>query len=126
MEFVAGCEGHDQARQKEKTFNSRNFLPDSRHRFCRSHGAQYYSVAESRRHCFVRSLYLHGLARDIARGLDPAWVRELYSFAVKPTGAFYFRVPLEVSITRLHAARSGFKFYEAGLDLGMTEDTDES
>lgn len=65
-------------------------------------------------------------ARDIARGLDPAWVRELYSFAVKPTGAFYFRVPLEVSISRLHAARNGFKFYEAGLDLGMTEDPDES
>jgi len=53
-------------------------------------------------------------------------VRELYSFAVKPTGAFYFRVPLEVSITRLHAARNGFKYYEAGLDLGMTEDPDES
>src|ERR1700739_4655685 len=55
-------------------------------------------------------------ARDIARALNPARMRELYSFAVKPTGAFYFRVPLEVSISRLHAARSGFKFYEAGLD----------
>ena len=65
-------------------------------------------------------------ARDTARGLDPNWVRELYAFAVKPTGVFYFRVPLEVSMGRLHAARSGFKFYEAGLDLGLSEDPDES
>jgi dTMP kinase len=40
--------------------------------------------------------------------------------------AFYFRVPLEVSIERLHGARAGFKFYEAGLDLGLSEDPDES
>jgi dTMP kinase len=65
-------------------------------------------------------------ARDVARGLAPTWVRDLYSFAVKPTIAFYFRVPLEVSVKRLHAARSGFKFYEAGLDLGLADDPDES
>ena len=65
-------------------------------------------------------------ARDVARGLHPPWVRDLYSFAVKPTVAFYFRVPLEVSIERLHGARAGFKFYEAGLDLGLSEDPDES
>lgn len=65
-------------------------------------------------------------ARDVARGMDAKWVRELYSFAVKPTVAFYFRVPLEVSIKRLHTGRNGFKFYEAGLDLHLDEDPDES
>jgi dTMP kinase len=65
-------------------------------------------------------------ARDVARGVDAGWVRDLYSFAVKPTVAFYYRVPLEVSINRLHSARSGFKFYEAGLDLGLSDDPDES
>jgi dTMP kinase len=65
-------------------------------------------------------------ARDVARGMDPKWVRELYSFAVKPTVAFYFRVPLEVAIKRIHDGRNGFKFYEAGLDLGLTEDPSES
>lgn len=65
-------------------------------------------------------------ARDVARGMDPKWVRELYSFAVKPTVAFYFRVPLEVSIKRLHSGRNGFKFYEAGMDLDLSEDPDES
>ena len=65
-------------------------------------------------------------ARDVVRGMDPAWVRELYSFAVKPTVAFYFRVPLEVAMNRLLTGRSGFKFYEAGMDMGISEDPEES
>ena len=65
-------------------------------------------------------------ARDVARGMDREWVRDLYGFAVKPAIAFYFRVPLETAIHRLNDARDGFKFYEAGLDLGLSEDAEES
>ncbi len=39
-------------------------------------------------------------ARDIARGVDARWVRDLYSFAVKPDAAFYFRVPIDVAVGR--------------------------
>lgn len=65
-------------------------------------------------------------ARDVVRGMDTKWVRELYSFAVKPTVAFYFRVPLEVAMKRLLDGRDGFKFYEAGMDLELSEDEEES
>ena len=65
-------------------------------------------------------------ARDVARGMDGDWVRDLYKFAVKPTVAFYFRVPLETAIGRLVGARDGFKYYEAGLDLGLTVDAEDS
>jgi len=65
-------------------------------------------------------------ARDVVRGMDPGWVRELYSFAAKPTVAFYFRVPLEVALKRLLDGRSGFKFYEAGMDLNLSDDPVES
>ncbi|TAM78860.1 MAG: dTMP kinase [Acidobacteria bacterium] len=65
-------------------------------------------------------------ARDVARGMDPAWVRELYAFAVKPTLAFYFRVPLEVAMKRLLDGRSGFKFYEAGMDMELSDNPVES
>ncbi len=65
-------------------------------------------------------------ARDVARGMDRAWVRDLYGFAAKPTVAFYFRVPLETAIGRLTTARDGFKFYEAGMDLGVSDDPEES
>lgn len=65
-------------------------------------------------------------ARDAARGVSPRWVRELYRFAVKPTVAFYFRVPLEVSLKRILGARAGLKYYEAGMDLGLANDLEES
>jgi dTMP kinase len=65
-------------------------------------------------------------ARDVVRGMDREWVRQLYDFAVRPTTAFYFRVPLETAISRLLDARDGFKFYEAGLDLGLSDDAEES
>jgi dTMP kinase len=65
-------------------------------------------------------------ARDVARGMDRGWVRDLYEFAVRPTIAFYFRVPLEIAIGRLVDARDGFKFYEAGMDLALSDDPEES
>jgi dTMP kinase len=59
-------------------------------------------------------------ARDVARGVDPRWVRELYSFAVKPDLAVYFRVPIDVSVERLTARRVKLKYYEAGMDMGWS------
>ena len=65
-------------------------------------------------------------ARDAARQLDRAWVRKLYSFAVRPTVAFYFRVPLEESLERIMTGRPELKYYEAGLDMGFSSDPFES
>jgi dTMP kinase len=65
-------------------------------------------------------------ARDAARGVDRRWVRELYSFAVKPDLAMYFRVPIEISLDRLLARRVKLKFYEAGMDMGWSPNLIES
>ena len=65
-------------------------------------------------------------ARDTARGVDPRWVRDLYAFAVKPDAAFYFRVPIDVAVKRLLGARAKIKFYEAGMDLGLSTDPVDS
>jgi dTMP kinase len=65
-------------------------------------------------------------ARDVARGVSPKWVRELYAFAVKPTVAFYFRTPLEVSMKRILGGRDAIKYYEAGMDLGLSDDIEQS
>ena len=59
-------------------------------------------------------------ARDATRGVDRQWVRELYSFAVRPDLTLYFRVPIDVSLDRLMARRVKLKFYEAGMDLGWS------
>lgn len=64
--------------------------------------------------------------RDVARGVDPEWVRNLYSFAIQPDIALYFRVPLEVAIERITSARAKLKYYEAGMDLNLSENRVES
>src|SRR5215468_838365 len=65
-------------------------------------------------------------ARDAARGVDRNWVRDLYSFAVRPDLAVYFKVPIDVSLDRLLARRVKLKFYEAGMDLGWSTNAAES
>ncbi len=64
--------------------------------------------------------------RDVARGVDRQWVRDLYSFAVQPDLAVYFRVPIDVSLDRLLARRVKLKFYEAGMDMGWSSNPVES
>src|SRR3989475_10295438 len=55
------------------------------------------------------------------------WVRKLYNFAIRPDMAFYFKVPIEVAIDRLlGGTRAQFKYYEAGMDMGLSQDITES
>jgi dTMP kinase len=65
-------------------------------------------------------------ARDATRGVDRLWVRELYSFAVRPDLVLYFRVPIDVSVDRLMARRVKLKFYESGMDMGWSANPIES
>src|SRR3954469_14584128 len=61
-------------------------------------------------------------ARDMVRGCDRSWVRRVYEFAPRPDRAFYFNVPIEVSVARLIGGRAKIKDYEAGMDLGLAPD----
>jgi len=65
-------------------------------------------------------------ARDVVRGVSGRWVRSLYRFAVVPTQAFYFRVPIQVALARILSARPKLKYYEAGMDLDLHSDIEES
>jgi dTMP kinase len=65
-------------------------------------------------------------ARDITRGCDPRWVRNLYSFAVVPDITFFFDTPLNVALDRILGGRPKLKYFEAGMDLGLSQDPYES
>ncbi len=67
-----------------------------------------------------------GFARDVARGVDPRWVRNLYSFAPIPDIVLYFRVPLDIAVGRILSSRAKIKYYEAGMDLGLADNKIES
>lgn len=71
------------------------------------------------RYCFT------AFARDVARGVDKEWVRNLYGFSVRPDGAFYFQVPVETSLQRIANSRLP-GFYESGMDIGLSTDPKES
>jgi dTMP kinase len=64
--------------------------------------------------------------RDAARGCDPDWVRNMYSFAPIPDKVLYFRVPVQVSLDRKLASREPISYYEAGMDLHLSDDIVES
>lgn len=64
-------------------------------------------------------------ARDVARGVDASWVRNMYGFAIKPDLTVYFKVPVDTSLKRICANRQP-KFYEAGMDLKLSNDPYES
>jgi dTMP kinase len=65
-------------------------------------------------------------ARDIVRGCNPRWVRKVYEFAVKPDIVFYFKVPVDIAVERILSGRPKLKYYEAGMDLNLSNDPYES
>src|SRR5436853_1878396 len=75
--------------------------------------------------CADRYAYT-AFARDVARGVSRSWVRNLYSFAIRPNLSFYFRVPLDVALGRILGGRDAIKYYEAGMDLSLSRDVEES
>jgi dTMP kinase len=75
--------------------------------------------------CADRYAYT-AFARDVARGVNRSWVRNLYRFALRPNLSFYFRVPLDVALGRILGGRDAIKYYEAGMDLGLSRDVEES
>ena len=70
--------------------------------------------------------YIYSLmARAIVRGVDPAWIRSIYSVALKPDAVFYLRLGVEQLIPRVVFSR-GFDYWESGMDLSPAQDMYES
>jgi dTMP kinase len=80
--------------------------------------AGYFVVCD--RYCYT------AFVRDAARGCEPDWVRNMYSFAPIPDKVLYFRVPVQVSLDRKLASREPISYYEAGMDLHLSDDIVES
>jgi dTMP kinase len=65
-------------------------------------------------------------ARDVVRGCSYSWVSKVYDFAVKPDLTFYFRVSIDTAAERILSGRPKLKYYEAGMDLNLSNDEYES
>lgn len=55
-------------------------------------------------------------ARDVVRGIDPKWARDIYGFALIPDMVFYLKAEVDTLVTRIVHGR-GFEYWEAGMDI---------
>ena len=62
------------------------------------------------------------MARDLVRGADRAWTRNLYSPALVPDAVFYFRVSAAQLVDRNFQKNSTLDYWESGMDLGLSRD----
>jgi dTMP kinase len=61
--------------------------------------------------------YIYSLmARAIVRGMNPSWIRNIYSVALKPDAVFYLRIGVDQLLPRVVFSR-GFDYWESGMDL---------
>jgi dTMP kinase len=65
------------------------------------------------------------LARAGVRGVDRAWIRNLYGFAIAPHLVFYLKIDEKTLIRRVLQAR-GMEFWESGMDMKLGDDIYES
>jgi dTMP kinase len=62
------------------------------------------------------------MARDIVRGMDSKWVKNLYGMALVPDAVFYLNVRPDDLVQRTFAKYARLDFWESGMDLGLDRD----
>ena len=65
------------------------------------------------------------MARAGVRGVDRAWIRNLYGFAIAPHLVFYLKIDEKTLIRRVLQSR-GMDYWESGMDLKLGDDIYES
>lgn len=66
------------------------------------------------------------MVRDIVRGADEAWLKNLYGIAPVPDIVFYLNVSPEELVQRNFAKNHALDFWESGMDLGLSRDMFDS
>ncbi|MCS1406964.1 MAG: Thymidylate kinase [Verrucomicrobia subdivision 3 bacterium] len=66
------------------------------------------------------------MVRDIVRGQEEQWVKNLYGIALVPDAVFYLNVPPEQLIRRSFAKNHALDYWESGMDIGLSLDMFDS
>jgi dTMP kinase len=66
------------------------------------------------------------MARDLVRGVDETWLRNLYGIALAPDAVFYLEVRPEQLVQRVFAKNQSLDYWESGMDLGLSRDMFDS
>jgi dTMP kinase len=65
------------------------------------------------------------IARDVVRGADPNWARNVYGFALVPDLTLYLRADVPTLVSRIVHGR-GFNYWEAGMDIRCADNLYDS
>ena len=66
------------------------------------------------------------MARDMVRGMDEAWLKNLYGIALEPDAVFYLEVEAEELVQRNLSKKASLDYWESGMDLGLSRDMFDS
>ncbi len=66
------------------------------------------------------------MARDMVRGMDIAWLKNLYGIALKPDAVFYLAIEPNELVQRNLAKIATLDYWESGMDLGLSRDMFDS
>lgn len=66
------------------------------------------------------------MARDLVRGADRDWVKNLYSPAVVPDAVFHFKINARQLVERNFQKNNSLDYWESGMDLGLSSDMFDS
>jgi dTMP kinase len=66
------------------------------------------------------------MARDMVRGMDESWLKNLYGIAPEPDAVFYLSVEPEELVQRNLSKTATLDYWESGMDLGFSRDLFDS
>jgi len=66
------------------------------------------------------------MARDMVRGMDEPWLKNLYGMALEPDAVCYLTVEAEELVQRNLSKSATLDYWESGMDLGLSRDLFDS
>ncbi len=66
------------------------------------------------------------MARDMVRGMDEAWLKNVYGIALVPDAVFYLSIEAEELVQRNLSKNATLDYWESGMDIGLSRDVFDS
>ncbi|HEV8542275.1 MAG TPA: thymidylate kinase [Verrucomicrobiae bacterium] len=66
------------------------------------------------------------MARDMVRGMDEEWLKNIYGIALVPDAVFYLQASPENLVQRTFRKTHALDYWESGMDLGLSRDMFDS
>ncbi|MFM2081924.1 MAG: hypothetical protein RL380_615 [Verrucomicrobiota bacterium] len=71
----------------------------------------------------IADRYIYTLmARDLVRGMDETWLKNLYGTALIPDAVFYLEVNPDELVQRHLSKNATLDYWESGMDIGLSRD----